>query len=288
MLFAGTHDSYLKVPYNSQLSFGTGNFTIQWWQYQTDTNSFPRVFQVGTDRKIGVSIEGGTFYFWYNDDPYRIAYLSDYKGQWIHFGICRTSPTVTTFYMNGNPLTPIDSIPDSIDFDFTGDDLYVGQDQGDMGPPIDRTCFGGYIDGFTWSNDAIEPFIVPTPPYFFGTLQNTVLLLLTGYVSPYFFGSLGSSVQNYNVSLKPVTTTEYVYDKYALLSPVDPIQKRKMNALKTVAQNYKDNHIYNKDKYAGTNDRYNAQHSVHQVRNGGATVPAKAQPGIGLFPIYHK
>ena len=65
--FAGTVSSYLRIPNNNGFDFGTGDFTIEWYQYQTDSNAFPRIFQVGNypNTNIGVSIESGTFIFWH-------------------------------------------------------------------------------------------------------------------------------------------------------------------------------------------------------------------------------
>jgi hypothetical protein len=59
LLFAGTANSNLRIPNTDAFDFGTGDFTIEWYQYQTDTNSFPRIFQVGNypTTSIGVSIE---------------------------------------------------------------------------------------------------------------------------------------------------------------------------------------------------------------------------------------
>ena len=63
--FIGNATSYLRIPNVADLNFGTGDFTIEWYQYQTDSNSFPRIFQigkysVGAGISIGVSLEGGT------------------------------------------------------------------------------------------------------------------------------------------------------------------------------------------------------------------------------------
>lgn len=45
--FLGNATSYLRIPNTDDFDFGTGDFTIEWYQYQTDSNSFPRIFQVG-------------------------------------------------------------------------------------------------------------------------------------------------------------------------------------------------------------------------------------------------
>ena len=62
--FTGNSTSYLRIPNTNDFDFGTGDFTIEWYQYQTDNNPYPRIFQVGNypSVSIGVSIEGGIFY----------------------------------------------------------------------------------------------------------------------------------------------------------------------------------------------------------------------------------
>ena len=32
-------------------NFGTGDFTIEWFQYQTDSNSYPRIFQIAQEHQ---------------------------------------------------------------------------------------------------------------------------------------------------------------------------------------------------------------------------------------------
>ena len=67
------------------------------------------------------------------------------------------------------------------------------------------------------------------------------------------------------------------YNKYALLMPTDPVQKRKWNTLNTVQQNNRKNGIYNKNEYAGKNDHYNSVMQLTRVRNAGFVVPKKSQ-----------
>ena len=42
--FLGNATSYITIPSTPDLNFRTNDFTIEWYQYQTDTNSFPRIF----------------------------------------------------------------------------------------------------------------------------------------------------------------------------------------------------------------------------------------------------
>ena len=46
--FLGNATSYLRIPNSPELNFGTGDFTIEWYQYQRDSYLYPRVFQIGT------------------------------------------------------------------------------------------------------------------------------------------------------------------------------------------------------------------------------------------------
>lgn len=120
--FAGDASSYITVPNSQDINFGTGDFTIEWYQKQTDSNPFPRIFQIGSYDDgivLGVSIEGGSFYYWTESSPNFVTGLNsvDYKDVWTHFAISRTSGT-TQIFMNG---TSIFSMPDTNNFVPTAD-----------------------------------------------------------------------------------------------------------------------------------------------------------------------
>lgn len=55
--------TYLSAPASADWAPGTGDFTVEWWQYQTDSSAYPRIFSVGSypAAAIGVSIESTTF-----------------------------------------------------------------------------------------------------------------------------------------------------------------------------------------------------------------------------------
>ena len=204
--FLGNATSYLQVPNTNEFDFGTGDFTIEWYQYQTDNNPFPRIFQVGNyadeEISIGVSIElgtseqlgeGGTFYYWTNGNNNSVKFLtsSSYKNQWVHFAICRASG-VTNVYMNG---TSIFSMNDTNNFNGRHD-LTISNESA----PANNSAFGGYITYFTWVKGVAlynGNFTVPTNS---PTLTNNYVLLLT---ASSFTGTLGSAVVNYNV-LPPI------------------------------------------------------------------------------------
>jgi hypothetical protein len=94
-----------SVPASSDWAFGTGDFTIEWFQYQTDSNSNPRVFAIGTynTQTIGCSIEGSLFYAWFSSGI-SFGSVTPYKNAWVHFAIVRSSSSLRV-YKNGTAIS---------------------------------------------------------------------------------------------------------------------------------------------------------------------------------------
>jgi hypothetical protein len=191
--FLGDETSYLTVPNAPELNFGTGDFTIEWYQYQTDENDFPRIFQQGTypGAIIGLSIESGSFNFWTNGsyEPISLSeFLDEYKNVWVHFAIVRSSGTVQ-YYING---TSVHSYSNTGNYaNGPGYDLTIGNELVKEKP----TAFGGYIKYLAWYKNYAKytsNFIVTDEiPSAEGT---SVLFTAAG-----FYGTLGSTVVNTNV-----------------------------------------------------------------------------------------
>ena len=111
MSFAGTTSSYLSVPNSADFRFGTGDFTIEWYQYIQGSKSYPRIFSMGsfagtpgtTQVTLGVSIEAGasngTFYFWTGNPRVANSFgsVGTITNTWIHFAITRSSSIVRVF-----------------------------------------------------------------------------------------------------------------------------------------------------------------------------------------------
>jgi hypothetical protein len=193
--FIGDETSYLRIPNTSDLNFGTDDFTIEWYQYQTVLTDFPRIFQMGnydTGTAIGVSIEGGTFYYWVNSSANSLISLesSEYIDQWVHFAICRSSGT-TQLFMNG---ISVHSEAFSNDEFNSEDDLVIANES----TPSNNAAFGGYLTYFSWIKGTARytsDFTVSNtyPP-------DTGVLLLK---ADSFEGTLGSTVENNNVGTTP-------------------------------------------------------------------------------------
>ena len=161
-----TATTYMEVTDCDGLHLGTGNFEIEWTQYQYwyDNPPYMRVFSINShpNAVISVSIEyiNGTpkFYYWNNQGTYlnNIADISanDLINQWNTFKINRTSG-VTKFYRNGvqfgSNLSDTQNITGS-------SSLIIGGD-GDRSNP-----FTGWISSFRWTkgSPATNSFTIDT------------------------------------------------------------------------------------------------------------------------------
>jgi hypothetical protein len=178
----GGSGQYLSVAASSDFAVGTGDFTVEWWQYMTEApgdslaSRWPRVWWV--DNNFGVSIEGAPdpiFYFWLGGAR-NVATLtnfsSNYKNRWVHFATTRTSSILRVF-ANGTQI---------------GSDLNIGTDvtnsTTDLGlgsyPPDTACCqFPGRITNFHFVKGTslyTSNFTVSSVPT--TAVANTKLLLL--------------------------------------------------------------------------------------------------------------
>jgi hypothetical protein len=101
MSFNGS-GAHVTLPANANWQLGS-DYTIEWWQYQTGNNAWPRIFSFGSSG-LAVSIESGNFYFWNNGaNIMNSSSLGNLLNQWIHFAIVSRNNSVIV-YMNGVAL----------------------------------------------------------------------------------------------------------------------------------------------------------------------------------------
>jgi hypothetical protein len=171
--FNGTSQC-LTLPASTNWAFGTGDFTIEWWQYMSATqNSFPRVFSVGSNptTSIAVSIEGGTFYFWENGSFTFSSILSGYSTTWVHFAISRVSGQ-TSVYQNGTKLGS--TFSDTNNITDSSSTLAIGTES----TPTADTYYTGYISNFRIiKGTGIYTANFSTPTVTLRAITNTALLL---------------------------------------------------------------------------------------------------------------
>jgi hypothetical protein len=145
--FNANSNSYIDVAASSDWALGTGDFTIEWFQYTTTTLTppFQRVFTVDDfpSMDIGVSVEGTTFYYWANSSFRYSSSSASTINTWYHWAIVRSSGT-TRVYRNGSLRGS--SFSDTNNINNTTDPLTIG---GDNAHATNAT-FVGYITNFRW------------------------------------------------------------------------------------------------------------------------------------------
>lgn len=115
--------NYVSTPGNSGFAMGTGDFTVEWFQKQTTTTSFARVFWYGTNPSMGVSLES-TAYFW---SP-SFAALGSYGtilNTWIHFAFVRISGKMYA-YKNGTLISNALGVSVASNITDTTSTFYIG------------------------------------------------------------------------------------------------------------------------------------------------------------------
>lgn len=162
------NNQYLTVPSSSNFSPGTGDFTVEWFQYQRSTSNWPRPFSIGSTQ-LAVSIEGGAMYLWLGGTWIANASLSNYLNTWAHFAIVKSASNIKV-YKDG---VAIINLANTSNIAFTGAFNIGAKDGSNAGE-----SFNGYITNFRFSNAAMytSNFTVTTSPL--TSSASTKLLLL--------------------------------------------------------------------------------------------------------------
>ena len=139
--FDGSGD-YLNIPTNSNLVFGTGDFTIEGWFYLTAAaTSLKYLFDCrsggGNQAAPAIHINSGTFQYYVNG-----SYVSTggtvLQNQWMHIALVKTSGS-TKLYVDGNlAFTYTDSI------NYTSSTVLIGSEWSASG----SYDWAGYISDF--------------------------------------------------------------------------------------------------------------------------------------------
>lgn len=186
--FSGNTSSYLTINNDIDLRFRTGDFTVEWFQYQTDNNSFPRPWSLGSwlSTNLGVSLESGLFYLWINGVLYNQGSIGMYKNVWTHFAVVRIGSIIRVF-KNGNQIGS--DISSSYDFNDSVNLLGIG---GEPNHTYGTATFGGYITNFRWVKGTpiyTTTFQVPSTPL--TVTPDTKILLLSKTNSTTYIDSSG-------------------------------------------------------------------------------------------------
>lgn len=185
--FAGDATSYLNITNNSanDLALGTGDFTIEWYINETDSNSFPRHFSIGsydTVPIIAMSNEG-TIYFWHNGSPDSLSYDGNtIRNNWRHFAIVRASGVINVYIDGVSVLSQSNTESFGATYNLCiGNETIVSSD----------TAFGGdmlyfhWVKGFAkYTSDFTSTDTIPASIVGFTKLLVTSTAI-TGDLAPY-------------------------------------------------------------------------------------------------------
>jgi hypothetical protein len=143
--FISSVNSFIDTPASSDWAVGTGDFTIEWFQYQTTTAGFQRAFTVDDFNSIdiGVSVESATFYYWANSGVRYSSSAATTVNVWYHWAVVRQSG-ITKIYRNGTLRGS--QITDTNNINNTIDELSIGNEN----TPSTIAAFVGYITNFRW------------------------------------------------------------------------------------------------------------------------------------------
>lgn len=173
MLFAGSASSYLTLANQADFQLGLGDFTIEWFQNMNTGQSFPRPFSIGSypSASIGVSIEGGSVYYWSLGVGTIMGTFTSFN-QWVHFAISRSGTTIRMF-QGGNQIG--DNLTGFRNYNDTTNALTIGNET----TPSAGAGFKGNMTNFHWVKGTAlytSNFTPPATPI--SPVANTKLLLL--------------------------------------------------------------------------------------------------------------
>ena len=178
LLFTASSSSGISFANVADFQMGTGDFTIEWFQYQlSGSGTNQRIFSIGSwpSASIAVSQEGSdtskTFYAWLSSGNL-IRSGINMQNSWIHYAICRSGSSLRVF-QNGTQIGS--TLSNSTNFNNTTQVLRLGNET----TTTAGAAFNGYITNFHWVKGTAlytANFTRPSAPI--TPVANTKLLLL--------------------------------------------------------------------------------------------------------------
>ena len=182
---------YIDAGVSTDWNIGTGDFTVEWFAYQTSAGGFNRAFSLGAypSAALAMSIESGTAYVWVGGSfrlYHSFAGQGAYFNRWIHYAITRGSGNLN-LYIDGER---VETVSNSTNIDTTGLHLYIGSEVADP-----STYFPGNMSNFHFVNGTSlynsASFSVPTSQL--TPVANSKLLLALNNGSTWLDDSSGQS-----------------------------------------------------------------------------------------------
>jgi len=170
--------SGISIPNSTDIQMGTGDFTIEWFQYQLpSTGTYQRIFSIGTyaGQSIAMSQEGAdtskAIYMWASGGVQQ-GITRNLQNAWYHFAITRASGSLRVF-LGGTQIGT--TAANSTNFNDAANVLRIGNESNTSA----IAAFNGYITNFHWVKGTAlytTNFTPPTQPI--TPVANTKLLLL--------------------------------------------------------------------------------------------------------------
>ena len=149
-----------------------GDFTIEMFVNQTNTDGYPRPYSFGAyPAPNAMSIEGGQLYFWANNNPLINGTFVPNLGSWYHVCVIGSGSTAYMF-IDGSQVA---SSPYSGSISSQGLPLTIGFGN------EPNSSFNGLMSNFRWTSGVVynvNGFTVPTEPL--PNISSTKLLIFQG------------------------------------------------------------------------------------------------------------
>jgi hypothetical protein len=191
-------ERYISIPASNDFAFGTNDFTVEWFQYQTQVSppDYSRLFQIGDypNHSFAVSIESGALFLWLDKTYYGVLSLSNYLNEWSHFAISRQSGTVS-IWQDGSRIwtgTVGNSVTNN------SDDFKIGSGSSNV--------WNGYLSNFRLvtgnGNCVYDPskLTITVPTTALTNVSGTKLLLLFGENNPIDSSIYNRQITNYGAT----------------------------------------------------------------------------------------
>ena len=123
MLGSAVNNSWLTVPGNAGFAPGTGDFTVEWFQYQTNNGNENFVFNVGSNTLATAVASGGNrLNVYVGGSRVSNATISPSLSIWYHVAIARSGSTLDV-YFNG---TRIDTLTNTTNINDSSSVFFIG------------------------------------------------------------------------------------------------------------------------------------------------------------------
>ena len=187
LFFAGTNTSRIATSgsSNNTLQFGTGSFTVEWWQnLSAGAGSFPRVFEQAGG--LMVSIEGSsssrTFYVWGTSLNSFGSITSSLNNTWNHFAVVRSGSSAGNLKVYRNGVQIGSAATNNTNFTSTNP-IHIGNRSSGLA----TEAFSGSIANFHWVKGVAKytGSFTPTGPLTPISGSSALLLLASTSASAY-------------------------------------------------------------------------------------------------------